>query len=270
MRPAAWLTLVAVIVGTSLATAVPASAALMAKKVRFIETNEKVIALTFDDGYSPGRSLQIAAILDRYGITGTFFPYANAVAGNESTWRSIANRFPIGNHTITHGNLRRMTAAQVYEEIDGARRIIENATGRRMVRVFRPPYMAYNDTVREQAYRAGFETMTLWSVDSEDGLGLSAQRVYERAIGGSAGQIVLLHAGPPATVGALPRIIEHYRARGFRFVTIPEMLGMHWSRAPGTNPPAQPPPAVGPTPPQLLGSEPVYLRRWSALRAVPD
>lgn len=228
----------------------------MASRVRFIETDRKIIALTFDDGWSPTRALQIVDILDQYGVTATFFPYSNAIRGSESTWREIAKRFPIANHTMSHPNMTKLSSAGMFEEIDGARRVIEDATGRPMVRIFRPPYMFYNDTVREQAFRAGFEVMALWSVESGDSSGFDADRIVKRSIAGNKGDIVLLHAGPPATVRALPRIIESYLARGFTFVTLPELLGVPWSPAETTGGP-------GPT-----GR--IYVRSAAIHRAFPD
>lgn len=218
--------------GAIVVLAIAAGPALAATAVvyRYGDRTQKIVALTFDDGYSASRSLRIAEILDGYGITATFMPYANAVSGAPSAWRSIAKRYPIANHTISHANLKKLSAAEVFREIDGARRTIEKITNRRMIRIFRPPYGAYNTTVLEQSYAAGFRKVAMWSVDSGDALGYDAERVYQRAVAGGNGAIVLLHAGPPATVRALPRIIENYRSRGFRFVHLAEMLGVNWNR----------------------------------------
>jgi peptidoglycan/xylan/chitin deacetylase (PgdA/CDA1 family) len=264
---AASLALVVGVVAVLLAAA-PASAATLAARVRYFSTDQKVIALTFDDGWSPTRALEIVAILDRYGATATFFPYANAITGAESTWRQIAKRFPIGNHTTSHPNLMKLSAARIFAEIDGGRRIIEAATGVPMVPIFRPPYMDYNDTVREQAFRAGFPTMALWSVDSGDSIGLGDARVLSRASEGGKGGIVLLHAGPPVTVRVLARIIESYQARGFRFVTLPEMLGIAWSPSEVSPPPHRP--DTGESENQFYWTGPVYIRQSAAFRLAPD
>lgn len=215
----------------ALAIAAAPVAAATATVHRYGDRTQKIVALTFDDGYSASRSQRIADILSAYGVTGTFFPYADAVRAAPSVWRGIAKKFPIANHTISHPNLKRLTASQVYREIDGARRIIEQITNRRMIRIFRPPYGAYNTTVLTQSYAAGFRKVAMWSVDSGDALGLSDERVYERAIAGGKGSIVLLHAGPPSTVRVLARIIRNYRSRGFRFVNLADMLDVTWNQA---------------------------------------
>jgi peptidoglycan/xylan/chitin deacetylase (PgdA/CDA1 family) len=259
------------LVALALATA-PVAAAGGLTVVRSVDTNKKVIALTFDDGWSPSRTREIVAILDYYGATATFFPYANAVAASPATWRAVAQRFPLGNHTTTHPNLTRLSPSQIFWEIDNARRVIEGITGQRMLPFFRPPYMDYDATVEAEAYSAGFNYMMLWSVDSGDSVGLGDARVYAHAIKAQPGGIVLFHAGPPVTVRVLPRVLAYYKARGYSFVTLPEMLGLPWK------------PAVTggggsggggytcdcPDPAQLIGGGPAYLRPSAAFRAVPD
>ena len=202
-----------------------------ATSVRRVITDQKVIALTFDDGWSPSRTLQIDSILQHYGATATFLPYANTADDAPSTWRYLARHYPIANHTTTHRKLTTLGAATIYWEIANARKVIEGITGRPMVRIFRPPYMAYNDTVRYEAYRAGFKVMALWSVDSGDSAGLSDTQVYNRAIQGNRGGIVLFHAGPAVTVRVLPKVLAYYKNHGFAFVTLPNLLGIPWSPA---------------------------------------
>jgi peptidoglycan/xylan/chitin deacetylase (PgdA/CDA1 family) len=90
--------------------------------------------------------------------------------------------------------------------------------------------MYYNDTVRYQAYRAGFKIMALWSVDSGDSdRSLTDTQVYNRAIQGTRGGIVLFHAGPAVTVRVLPKVLAYYKSHGWKFVTLPKLLGIPWS-----------------------------------------
>ena len=222
-----WLALLAAPIALLLA-ATPVMAGY-ATTVRHVVTDQKVIALTFDDGWSPSRALQIDSILQQYGATGTFLPYANAADDAPSTWRYLAKHYPIADHTTTHRKLTTLGAATVYWEIDNARKVIEGITGRPLVRIFRPPYMAYNDTVRYEAYRAGFKIMALWSVDSGDTAGLSDTQVYNHAIAGNKGGIVLFHAGPAVTIRVLPKVLAYYKSHGFIFVTLPKLLGIPWS-----------------------------------------
>jgi peptidoglycan/xylan/chitin deacetylase (PgdA/CDA1 family) len=249
----------------------PVAAAGLSEVVRYVDTNDKIIALTFDDGYSPSRAQKIAALLDQYGVTGTFFPYSNAANDAPAIWRSIAARFPIGNHSTSHPNLKKLSPSRVFWEIDNARQVIEEITGRPMVPIFRPPYMDYNTTVQEQAFKAGFPTMALWTVDTQDALGADAQTIYARAIKGKPGQIILMHAGPAPTVQALPRIIEYFQAHGYKFVNLPDMFGIPWSpENTGGSPGGPVCLSRCPDDNQLYYTGPIYVRATPIFGAVPD
>jgi peptidoglycan/xylan/chitin deacetylase (PgdA/CDA1 family) len=260
--------LAASVLSLSLATSTVAAATGLPTVVRHVPTDKKVIALTFDDGWSPTNAMKIVAILDQYGATATFFPYAKAAAGAPSVWKSIAQRFPIGDHTTTHPHLPKLSASQIFWEIDNARQVIESMTGVPMVRIFRPPYMDYNLTVEQQAFKAGFGVMALWSIDTQDSLGADANTIYTRAIQGQPGGIVIMHAGPGPTVDALPQILQYYQSHGFSFVTIPKLIGMPWSPPDGSSVSGSGGPDGDEN--QALWTGPVYVRSAPIARAVPE
>jgi peptidoglycan-N-acetylglucosamine deacetylase len=220
------------------------AAASSATVIRNGDRGAKVIALTFDDGWSDQRTAEIVAILDRYGAPATFFPYTSAVQASPDLWRSIADRFPVGNHTVTHTRLTGLSASAIYAEIQGATMAFERSTGRPMVRLFRPPYGRQNSTVAREAFRAGYRHIVTWDVDSRDWKRPGDDVVLRRATGGQNGSIILLHAGPPVTVRVLPAVIRHYQSLGFSFVTVPELLGMDWSPADADRPRSVPEPRL--------------------------
>ncbi len=187
--------------------------------------DKKVVALTFDDGYSPVALRQILAILKREQITATFFPYGWAVHQDPEGWHMVvAAGYPIANHTLTHTILTTLTADQVTTEMTRGRRTIDLYSGGRSVDLMRPPGGAFNAVTAKAIARAGYDTIVLWDVDTFDWQGPSASTILARAIKGTNGSIVLMHSGPPNTPKALPGIIANYRSRGFTFVTVPELL----------------------------------------------
>ena len=190
--------------------------------------DEKVIALTFDDGWSTPRCQKILEILVANKVPATFFPNALYVKQHPAFWRRVAELgFPIANHTANHRDLTELTGAGVFQEIDRDRRIVERITGVPMVRVMRPPFGAYNKRTLRQAAKAGFPTLLLWDTTSSDTSRRKSERAMTRdALRGRNGSIVVLHCGPKATPRILPKIIAGYRARGFRFVTVPALLGI--------------------------------------------
>ena len=190
--------------------------------------DDKVIALTFDDGWSTPRCQKILEILVKHKVSATFFPNALYVKQHPAFWRRVAELgFPIGNHTVNHRDLTELTGAGVFKEINRDREIVERITGVPMIRVMRPPYGAYNKRTLRQSAKAGFPTLLLWDVTASDTSRHATKRSMIRAaMSGRNGSVVVLHCGPKETPQILPKIIDGYRARGFRFVTVPVLLGI--------------------------------------------
>jgi peptidoglycan/xylan/chitin deacetylase (PgdA/CDA1 family) len=188
--------------------------------------DQPVVALTFDDGWSVGNCRQILDILQRRKVAATFFPYARAVQGSPGFWRRVADAgYPIANHTSTHPDMTTLSLADATAEITRARAIVERATGHKMIRVFRPPYGAWDKTVVQAVRAAGFSTVLLWdATDADTSRTASDASMLRSALRGRNGSIVLMHCGPAATPRILERVIDGYVARGFGFVTIPQLL----------------------------------------------
>ena len=222
--PAAAMLLVLAFGAGEVAAADPAEPAVVTHGPR----DEKVVALTFDDGWSTPRCQKILDTLVAHDVPATFLPNAMYVRRSPAFWRRVAQLgFPIGNHTTNHRDLTELSRAQIYKEIDRDRRIVEQVTGVPMVRVMRPPFGSYNRRTIRQSAEAGFPTLLLWDTTSKDTSRRASERaMVKAALSGRKGSIVVLHCGPKATPRILPKIIAGYRARGFRFVTIPALLGI--------------------------------------------
>ncbi len=190
----------------------------------------KTVALTFDDGPDNQYTPQVLDALARKGVKATFFligkrlPEAPAVVN-----RMISEGHAVGNHTFSHPNVVRFTPEEISSEIvrgdEALRRFGVKRSG-----MFRPPYGAINVSSVEAIAAAGYR-LYLWSVDSLDWRGLTAQQVVQNVVPLAAdGSVILMHsAGGPGedlsgTVQALPVIIDQLRAMGFTFATIPEMF----------------------------------------------
>jgi peptidoglycan/xylan/chitin deacetylase (PgdA/CDA1 family) len=179
------------------------------------------VALTFDDGPSRTQTPAILETLDRLGARGTFFEEGRHVAGREALMRQIlAAGDEIGNHSFHH------PVDPGEAELASTQAAIREATGFTPC-LFRPPYGELNRTVKAAARANGLE-MVFWTLDSEDdahpGVGPIRAHVVRHA---KPGSIVLLHDGGrhPQTVEALPGIVEGLQRRGFRLVTVTELLG---------------------------------------------
>lgn len=183
------------------------------------------VALTFDDGWDAGRCAQIADTLRKRRVTATFFPNGSIVRAAPARWRSILRGFVVANHTLTHAWLDRLSVEGIRREISTNEAVIEQALGRPMLRLLRPPYGAYDQQVLQVADALGYRTV-LWDVDSGDTSTSSSTTVVRNATRGVNGSIVLMHCGPAVTPAALGSVISAYRARGFEFVDLATMLGL--------------------------------------------
>ncbi len=184
----------------------------------------RTIALTFDDGYYPTSVQSILDTLRREGVKATFFPTSQAVKSYPTVWRRVAAAgYPIGNHTVNHPNLTRLSYSSIVYQITASRTTIQQVTGYRQIPFVRPPYGAWNSTVVRAAAYNGYRKVVLWDVDSQDWRRPSKSTLIYNATRGRNGSIVLMHT-LPNTARALPSIIRFYKARGYRFVTIPQMF----------------------------------------------
>ncbi len=187
-----------------------------------------VVALTFDDGTDPANTRAIFSILRASTVPATFFPYGNAMRADPDFWaQAVAAGYPIGNHSLSHPVLTGLSDAALRAEIEGATTLITQLSGRPPISVLRPPYGAWDERVAAAAAAGGYASLLLWDVDPFDWTGVPAQTIVDRVVGSARdGSVILLHTYPPQTALALPRIIAGLRARGFGFVTIPQLLGV--------------------------------------------
>ena len=188
---------------------------------------ERVVALTFDDGWNARTLRQIYRVLVREHVPATFFVTGIYVQRAPGLWRQIAaSGFPLANHSYLHRDARRLTARQMADDLARTRVAVEAVTGRPMLPYFRPPYGYRNRVTDRSAAAAGFPQVVMWDVTAADtARHPTVASVVRSATAGRPGSIILLHAGPRVTPRALPAIIASYRARGFRFVTLPELPG---------------------------------------------
>jgi len=214
---------------------------------------KNVVALTFDDGWNAANGQKILSILQREHVKATFFVNSVWLAKDPDLWQSIARAgFVVGNHTYLHQDATKMTAAALVRDLQRNARVWQAVTGTQMAPLFRPPYGYRNAATDRAAARAGYPDVILWDVDPKDTVKrfTDGQLIHNASLG-RAGSIVLLHVGPDATARILERVIRSYRARGFSFVTVPELL------APTVPHPAPKPPVPSPvasaTGPRLLG-----------------
>jgi peptidoglycan/xylan/chitin deacetylase (PgdA/CDA1 family) len=186
----------------------------------------KLVALTFDDG--PGPSTQdILGWLTAHRVPATFFLIGQNAKTQPALVRAeLAAGDVVGDHTESHTPLAGLSAVRQQLQIEGGAQAIKKIT-HEPVTLFRPPEGSFDATTLELLRRDGL-LMVLWTVDTKDySMPGTDKIVYTALSGARAGTIVLMHDGGgdrSQTLAALPRIVHHLRLKGYKLVTIPELL----------------------------------------------
>jgi peptidoglycan-N-acetylglucosamine deacetylase len=210
---------------------------------RYGANDAKAVALTFDDGPDPEFTPRILDVLRAERAPATFFVIGGEAEGRLDLLRRAWDQgSEIGNHTFTHPHIAAVSALRSELELNATQRLIESAIGR-STRLFRPPYgdgADVNATTPEdaamllRAQRLGYVTVGM-NVDPKDYLDPGPDTIVQRVLDSLAGagrhetrNVVLLHDGGgdrTQTVRALPSLIRELRHRGYRLVTVSQLLG---------------------------------------------
>ena len=197
-------------------------------KKNTINEEDKVVALTFDDGPSK-YTKDILDILKKYDACGTFFLIGNKVSFYGEVLREMLSEGnEIGNHSYDHKYLTRLSEEEVKDEISKTQDEIKRVTGYTPT-LFRPTYGGYNNTLKSYIDL----TFVLWDADSRDWSVKSTEGImYNVFKDVKSGSIILFHDNHEYSVNALPSVIKELKKQGYKFVTVSELLELKklWER----------------------------------------
>ena len=213
---------------TVTATVLGVRAALPLGVYRNHENEQMKIALTFDDGPHPRYTREILDVLDQYHIRATFFFVGQNVGYYPDTAREVARRgHEIGNHTQTHFSTVDAAPERLKQELYDCERIIQSVTDT-SPKLFRPPQGNWNTRVYEAARERDY-SIILWDVDTLDWAHTPADKISNYVIENTKGGNIILmhdyHASDCYTLEALRSFLPVLIERGFRFVTVSELIG---------------------------------------------
>ncbi len=183
------------------------------------------IAITFDDGPHAQYTPRLLDMLKQRGIRATFFVVGqNAAEYPEILKRIAAEGHEIANHSYTHPILASMGEAGLRDQMDKTHQAVLKATGVNM-KVMRPPYGALSEPQRRWVRSNFGYSVILWDVDPLDWKFRDAGRVEQEILSHTrAGSIILAHDIHKSTVDAMPSTIDTLVSKGFKFVTVSELL----------------------------------------------
>lgn len=190
--------------------------------------NDKVIALTFDDGPNPVKTPELLDVLEENDVVATFFVVGNLVEQYpDVVKRAYENGNEIGTHSYNHPteSWTSLSADERLAQYAQANDAIEAATGLRAL-IDRPVGGGMEEEMAEEIGRE----QIIWSVDPEDWKYKDADTIYEHVMNGwnggvvQDGAVILSHEIYQSTVDAYARIIPELKAQGYKFVTVTQMM----------------------------------------------
>lgn len=195
---------------------------------------DKRVALSFDDGPDPVVTPEVLDALREYGAKATFFVIGRTLDRYPELGRRMAAEgHAIGNHSWQHSRFQNFRPAAWHEaELARGEASITAVTGGGAV-AYRPPVGLKSGELAQAAWRRRMPAMVAWSLHSRDTLFSDPERIARRVLTHvRGGDIILMHDGHdlpgrtrPVCAPALRLILAGLSERGFRCVTVPELLG---------------------------------------------
>ena len=207
----------------------------------------KCVALTFDDG-PVAETTDLLRVLREKKAAATFFALGNNVKAHPGVLKEIGvEGHQVGWHTVTHGELPRLSADRVRREVGSGPSTLSQLLGWSPV-VFRPPYGAHNAKV-DEVIKANNMINVMWSVDTRDwdkariqGEALTQAVISSAVRDSKPGGIILMHDIHATSRAAAGPIVDQLTQQGFTLVTVTELpgwQGFSWGKsycaAPGVN-----------------------------------
>lgn len=199
-----------------------------------IDTKEKLVALTFDDGPSREWTAPILDELKKLHVKATFFMIGQHVEQYPDLARRVAREgHEIGNHSYDHHGIFFFTKDELDKEVGYAEEVIRSVTGI-TTHLFRPPKAWITDDEKKWLNEEGY-SVVLWTLNSKDWVTFDDKYILKYLLRRvEPGDILLFHDSGGVfgiergdrheTVKTIPRLVEELRKKGYRFVTVSELL----------------------------------------------
>jgi len=200
---------------------------MSAFSIEGIDPEDKVVALTFDDGPNPSTTRQVLEALKKYNGVATFFLLGELADEYPEVVQEIyESGNEIGNHSYDHKDFKQISTEDMMDEVESTNQAIFDAVGARPILV-RPPYGNVTDSIASNIGRA----CILWTVDPEDWKHRDEEIDYNNVMNYVGdGDIVLMHDIYQQTADAAERVIRDLTNQGYKLVTVSQMIQIAQAR----------------------------------------
>lgn len=196
------------------------------KAIYRVDSDEKVVSLTFDVVWNDEHTEKLLDTLDSYDLKATFFVTGEWMEKYPDLTEEILKRDnEIGNHTYSHSSLRDLDEEEIRDEMLEVDKILKEDFDYQP-KFFRPPFGEYDERVIKIAEELGYFTV-LWSIETGDWLNPGVDKIVDRVVKRThRGGIILMHNCSPQGVSALSMIIHSLKLRDYEIVPVSELLGL--------------------------------------------
>ncbi|QGQ96525.1 polysaccharide deacetylase family protein [Paenibacillus psychroresistens] len=191
-------------------------------------TDQKVIAITFDDGPNPEYTPQFLAAFEEYSSKATFYTIGQQLELYPEIAKLIHEQgHELGNHTYSHPNLTELDQTQQKSELDRTDKLIAQITGEKP-RTFRAPFLQSNDELENVIKEFTYLSIGALNVETKDweqpGVEFILDKTRDYIRNGS---ILLFHDGfgdRSQSLAAIKILVPELLAQGYQLVTVSELL----------------------------------------------
>lgn len=189
-----------------------------------VDTKEKKVSLTLNCAWNDSDIDSIIQTLKENNCKVTFFMVGDWVKKYPEAAKKVKEAgHEIGTHSNTHPHVNKLSYEQNVLEIEQSVKLIKETTGAD-VKLYRPPYGEYNDTVIKSANETGYFPIQ-WSLDTLDYTNLTGEQMWDRLKNRlSSGDIILMHNGAKHTADSLDMIIKNIKSNGYEIVPVSELI----------------------------------------------
>ena len=192
-----------------------------------IDTPNKELYLTFDDGPTPEITDWVLSTLEQYDAKGTFFCIGNNIEKHPEIFqRVIDHGHSVGNHTYNHLKGWKHQTEDYINDVLKTERLIKNYKLNNKQKLFRPPYGKFKTKQSKKILELGYKVI-MWEVISYDwDKSLTEENCFRNVTSAAKnGSVIIFHDSVKASKNlkyALPKVLEYYSEKGFEFKRIPE------------------------------------------------